>query len=156
MDENPSSGKGDTSTESEILQADPVMRRTAISIVLITTVLGAAAIEWLLPWAAATIDQAVQSGMPRSVVCQSTLAVLSVFALTVAAFGLHTARLGKRVSIARQFPLPGTRVIRDTRVVRGRAAVLVGHGQAFLGKALIVLSTALLALTSYGLAKLSH
>jgi hypothetical protein len=132
------------------------MRRTAILVVLITTVLGAAAIQWLLPWATATVDQAVRDGMPRSVVCKSTLAVLSVFALTVAAFGLHTARLGKRVSIARQFPLPGTRVIRDTRVVRGRAAVLVGRGQAFLGKALIVLSAALLALTSYGLAKLSH
>jgi hypothetical protein len=125
-------------------------------IVVGTAAVGAAVIHWLLPWATATVDQAVRDGMPKSVVCKSTLVVVSVFAITVAAFGMHTARLGRRIAAAGQFPLPGTRVIRDTRVLRGRAAVLVGRGQTFLGRALVVLSIALVAVTSYGLAKLTH
>jgi len=156
MDVNVPAGDGGGAAAPDIIRADQRLRRLAILIVVGTTVLGAAAIHWLLPWAATTVKQAVSDGMPRSVVCKTTLAVLSVFALTVAGFGFHTARLGKRVAVARQFPLPGMRVIRDTRVLRGRAADLLGRGQACLGKALIVLSAALLALTSYGLAKLSH
>jgi hypothetical protein len=148
-------GNGATAAPApDIIRADPRLRRLALLMVLGTAVLGGAAIEWLLPWANATVEEAVRGGMPRSVVCKSTLGVLSGFALMVAAFGVHTARVGRRVALAAEFPLPGTRVIRDTPVLRGRTAVLLGRSQTFLGNALVVLAAALLALTAYGLAAL--
>ena len=153
MDVNPSGGG--VAGAPEILRADPRLRRQAMILLVVVTALGSAAIQWLLPWANATVEEAVRSGMPRSAVCKSTLAVLSVFAFAVAAFGLHTARMGRRIRAAGQFPLPGARVIRDTRVIRGRAADMLGRAQTFLGAALIVLCAALVALTSYGLAKLT-
>jgi hypothetical protein len=140
----------------EILRADPKLRRRAIYLVLITAVAGAAAIHWLLPWANATVEEAVRGGMPRSVVCKSTLGVLSVFALTVIGFGAYIARLGRSIAAAQRFPLPGQKVIRDTRVLTGRSAQMLGRAQAFLGTALIVVASALLVLTGYGLSKLMH
>jgi hypothetical protein len=140
----------------EILRADPQLRRRAVTMVLATAVCGAAAIHWLLPWAHATVEQAVREGMPRSVVCKSTLGVLSIFAFTVAGFGVYIVRLGRSIVAAGRFPPPGQKVIRDTRVLTGRAAELLGRTQTFLGSALIVCAAALLALTTYGLGKLMH
>jgi hypothetical protein len=140
----------------EIVRADPRQRRLAILTVLATAIVGAVAIHWVLPWAIESIERAVRGGMPRSVVCKSTLGVLCAFAFLVAGFGFWIARLGRSIVAAGRFPPPGQKVIRDTRVLTGRAAEALGRTQTLLGTALIVLAAALLVVASYGLAVLTR
>jgi hypothetical protein len=140
----------------EVVRADPRLRKQALVMVVVATALFTGAVEWLVPWTNQTIAQAMREGMPRSAVCKSALVVLSVFAVSVAGFGAYVIALGRRIASAQRFPLPGQAVIRDTRVVSGRVAVLFGRCQAFLGGTLIVLAASLFGLSCYGLARLMH
>jgi hypothetical protein len=43
------------------------------------------------------------------------------------AISAYLIRLGRRIRTSRQFPPPGMRVVRDTEILRGRAAVWRGN-----------------------------
>ena len=55
-----------------------------------------------------------------------------VLSAPLVAFAVYLWSLGAKVLRARQFPPPGYRVIRDTPVIGGQAAVLRGRGSKFL------------------------
>jgi hypothetical protein len=55
--------------------------------------------------------------------------------------GLSLLRLGLRIQRAAQFPLPGTRVIRDTTILRGDVARR--RGKVFLGFGVVLMLCAL-------------
>lgn len=114
-------------------------------------VLGLLAIEWLLPWARGRVEQAVyEGGLPQSAVCKSVLVCLMFVAASVGAFGVYAFRFGRRVVREERFPPAGVNVVRDTRVVHGRAARLLGHAQAINGALLVALAIVLFGLCAYG------
>jgi hypothetical protein len=140
----------------EILRADPRARRRALAIVVVGGVLGLLAIEWLLPWARGRVEQAVyEGGLPQSAVCKSVLAFLMLVAASVGAFGVYVFRFGGRVVREERFPPAGVKVVRNTRVVHGRAARILGRAQAINGALLVALAIALFALCAYGFLALS-
>jgi hypothetical protein len=113
---------------SEIQKADPAARRQALLVVLCAAAIGGLLIsgfehlrdpfrEWLL-------------SEPSETARRGKLAVyVSAFVLSapLIAFAVYLWLLGARVLRAQQFPPPGFRVIRDTPVVRGPAAVTRGQ-----------------------------
>jgi hypothetical protein len=113
---------------NEVQKADPDARRRAILLIVFAAALGGLLIagfehyrgsfrEWL------TADPAGTARRARLVLSLSVLA-LSAPAI---AFAVYFWQLGRKVLLAQQFPPPGYRVIRDTPVVRGAAAMTRGH-----------------------------
>jgi hypothetical protein len=98
----------------QVIPGDPVLRRRAVTLLLAAAVIGALVLT-------------IVSGHLRQV---SSVAILQRWLWgTVAlasgggvAFGAYLAWLARQVLLAGQFPPPGRRVIRDTRLRRGRAA----------------------------------
>ena len=98
----------------QVIPADPVLRRRAVSLLLAGTVIGMLALT-------------IVSAHLRQV---SSVAILQRWlwgAVALAsgggiAFGAYLVWLARQVLLAGQFPPPGRRVIRETRVRRGRAA----------------------------------
>jgi hypothetical protein len=60
-------------------------------------------------------------------------------------------RRGKLAVSSQQFPPAGERTLIDTRILRGRPAVLFGRVQMVLGALLVLLSSILFGVTSYTL-----
>lgn len=115
------------------------------------TFIGAAAIQWLLPWARAGVAEAVSHGtLAKVTLCKATLVVFALLGLPVGAFGVYAFRFGRRVEHEERFPPAGVAVVRDTRVLHGRAARLLGRAQAINGALLVVLAGALIMLCAYG------
>jgi len=139
----------------EIVRADAAARGVAVRIVVLAALVGAATLHWGRPWLVHAAERAVAEGMPRSVVCRSVLVALAGLGCGTGAFGVHAFRLGRRVMREQRYPPKGLRVIRDTRVVEGRVAELVGTVQSGTGILLVAASAALVAVAAYGFAKLS-
>jgi len=124
--------------EGEIQKADPEHRKRVLGVLVVVAlagVLGLAELEGHLrrleAVARSTPHQAMASALLAS---RLFLGAVAAGAVCVAAFLGHrswrTVRSGRH-------PPPGVRVIRDTRVVRGRRARL--HGWIGLGLALLIL-----------------
>lgn len=119
---------GIQSEMNEIQKADPTARRQAVLAVIFGAAVGGLLIagfdhfhgpfrEWLLSDPAETARRA-------------RLAMyLAAFVLSapLIAFAVYLWLLGARVMRAQQFPPPGVRVIRDTPVIGGPAAVTRGQ-----------------------------
>ncbi len=141
---------------TEIRRADPAVRRRAVSLAVLGTVVGALLIlgferyrtplrDWLLS------EPGERAGRVK-LVC-----LLAAFLLSapVVAFAAHMWSVGAGVVRAGVFPPPGYRVIRDTPVIAGRTAVLRGRGLKALALCLGVAS-ALLWLLLWWLASVSE
>ena len=63
--------------------------------------------------------------------------------------GVSMIRTAKLTVDSAQFPAPGAKVIRDTRILRGSRAVALGRVQRILGALLVACALALLALCTY-------
>ena len=112
----------------EVQKADPEARRRAILVLVFAAALGGLVIssfdhfrepfrEWLQS------DPAQTARRARLALSVSML-VLSVPAI---AFAIYLWLFGSKVLRTQQFPPPGFRVVRDTPIVRGPAAVTRGH-----------------------------
>ena len=111
---------------ADVAKADPGARRRAICIIIVVALIGAVLIEGLeryLPqvgeWARADPSGA------RSRFLFSSFAFLS--AAPCVAFAVYLWFLGARIIRARQFPPPGLRVLRDTAILTGEAALFRGR-----------------------------
>ncbi len=124
---------------NEIQKADPKARRRALLTVAIGTFVGASFIfgfesyrsvlhEWIL-------SEPGQSSDKIKLVLLTVAAVLSAPLLV---FGAYIWVLGVSVARTQQYPPPAMTVFRDTRVVRGRPAVLRGNIMKVLAVCLIV------------------
>ena len=113
---------------NEIQKADPEARRKAVLLLVFAAALGGLLVsgfdhmrepfrEWLVSEPAETVRRA------RLALSISML----VLAVPAIAFAVYLWLLGKKVLMALQFPPPGFRVVRDTPIVRGEAAVIRGH-----------------------------
>ena len=118
-----------------IQPADPVARRLAVRILLITLAVGlpcVLVVEHVLQgsetWLEENLDYVLEN---------SYLFVLPTVVLVLPLIGgsLYLLLLANRIVHAGRFPPPGYAVIRDTRVLQGAAA----HRQAWLLRALSIL-----------------
>jgi hypothetical protein len=130
--------------ECEMIRADPALRRWALAIVLGMTIFGAIVIAYLPDTLHELLALAVRS--PEEAGRRATLVLLAVVApATVLGMwaGIDAIRRSRRALRAEQYPAPGSRVVRDTPVLRGRAARVAGTLGVVLGSALIALAVAL-------------
>ena len=121
----------------DVVRADPALRRRAL--------LGAAAIVACVlalvsaPRSVMTLVRLVQdtpaAGARGIAIMLLFAAPFTLLAVVVAADAI---RRSVRTLRAGQFPPPGTRVVRDTRIVRGRPATVVGAAGLALGGTLLV------------------
>ena len=119
---------------TEIRRADPVARRRLVLIVACEVVLGALlilALEY-----SRTIVRDPAELARRLWLVFSLLAVLLV--ASPIAFAVYLWSVGTRILRAGEFPPPGVRVIRDTPILSGAAAVARGRGFKALAAALAV------------------
>jgi hypothetical protein len=112
----------------DIQRADPGARRRAIWIFILSVTAGAVVLFWfeqslpaLMTWATETPDV----GAARAKLLLALIGTLIVVPL--AWFGVYLWFLGERISRAERFPLPSMKVVRDTVVVTGEAAVTRGR-----------------------------
>ena len=127
------------------------MRRQALLLVLAGTLAGILIIGYGLPWLERWVIDAVVAGntAARRMVCLGTGVAIVGLALLVTLSGLNMMRIGRRGVRGRRFPPEGLRVLRDTRVVEGRSAVVIGWIQTGLGATILACAVGLLVLGGY-------
>jgi hypothetical protein len=114
---------------TEVRKADPAARRRALTLVIVGAAIGAVLIigferyrvplrDWLLS----------ESGNPRLRLKLVFFLVATGASVPLLGFAAFLWSLGGKVSRAQEFPPPGYRVIRDTPVIRGSAAVFRARG----------------------------
>ncbi|MBM3341060.1 MAG: hypothetical protein FJY56_02960 [Betaproteobacteria bacterium] len=125
----------------EIQRADPRQRRVAMVIALLAIAL-VTGIYFVL---AGYIDQL--RALPPAQAKPALVSILgwstAVVCVMVCALGWHGWRQGRQIRSAGRFPLPHTKVIRDTIVLSGRDAHTRGRIVQGIGAALILSSGAL-------------
>jgi hypothetical protein len=131
----------------DFLRADPRTRRIALVAVGVIVVIGAIAIEWLLPrlFALASAGQ-----ISRKSICIGFLIFVILLVAPVVGAGIQNWRLGREAVTSSQFPSQRTRVLVDTRIKRGAPAVTLGKVQQVLGASLIILGLLLLGVAGFG------
>jgi hypothetical protein len=140
----------------ETIRADPAARRAALLAVIAAALVGGVVIVWFLPWLSALVQQRAAEG--RSIglaVCITFASLVALLAAPVVFLGVRIVSSGRAAARAVRFPPPGARVLRDTRVLTGRAAELVGRVHAALGVALVLCGLALALLGAYALVLLT-
>jgi hypothetical protein len=139
---------------TEIRRADPAVRRRAVGLLLLGTLVGAlllAAFERYRPWFRDWLGSD-----PRMAPQRMRLALLLLVVFLVApviGFAIHYWRLGTHVLRTGQFPPPGYPVMRDTTVLEGPGAVWRGRAFQFFAVALGV-AAVVLWLFLWGLARM--
>ncbi len=123
----------------DVQRADPKLRVTALAVVIVALVLGV--VLWF-------VSQRWFAGLKHLPAAVAQAQLLTAFAWTfgsgcVAIMGLAVFlwRSGMGVRRAAQWPLPGSRVVRDTQVLRGDAAVARGRLMQVAGVVLFLLVT---------------
>jgi len=137
-----------STTDAEVVRADPAFRRRFLGVVLLLAGAGAAALVALHFHLEATRDLA-RDDPARAI--EHMLWLLEVLSAVTAAalilFGLYGLRLATRVYRAERYPLAEQRVLRDTPVTVGgaaqRRALAIGATSALLLVAGIVLPYAI-------------
>ena len=130
----------------EIQRADPRLRRLLILGFLSAVVLGGAAIVALSHWLDTLRHRpASQSTRDLATALAWTTGTATAFLLGMAG---DAWRLGARVRARSRWPAPGTRVIRDTVVLRGSAADLRGRLLQWLAVAMGLCAVGLVAAVS--------
>jgi hypothetical protein len=92
-------------------------RAVVIGIWIVVALIGAAAIQWLLPYS----EQYVSKQQPRAALRTVQLLLAFLF-LSVLPLGAYLFWFGYRAVQWRQIPPPGTWVLRNTRTVEGHRA----------------------------------
>lgn len=117
----------------EVQRADPKFR---------TAVLVAAAVAGLALWLLLSTWLSALSHAPRaSALSQLSTALalcLALMCLVILAFGAFVWRLGAKVQLHALLPPPGSRVLRDTPILRGASALRRGRRLRAIGGALVV------------------
>lgn len=124
---------------TEIRRADPTARRHAVWLLILAALVGSLFIAGFERYRTPLRDWLVSD--PRAATHRVRLAlVLSAAILTapIVAFAVYFWRFGDTILRARQFPPPGHRVMRDTPVLDGPAAVRRGHAFKILALGLVV------------------
>lgn len=131
-----------------IIPADRRLRRNAL-LILLAAALAAYPIFGI--WLPQLQRQAASGQISRLAICVGFLVFLLALVLPVLLVGVSIRRRGKLAVSSQQFPPPGERTLVDTRIVRGKPAVLFGRVQVLLGTLLVLMSLILFGVTTYAL-----
>jgi hypothetical protein len=110
----------------DVLRADARLRRTTLAILGIAVLAALSGMAWFQHWLAGIGE------LPGTDLLILRLRRMIALALTASAICLsllawYAAHKGTRAVKLRQWPLPGTRVLRDTPIRRGDAAERIGR-----------------------------
>jgi hypothetical protein len=131
------------SSPSEVLRADPGLRRVAIAMGAAVLVLGTLGVGYLR--AAIEATEVLARTAPEAAawrviaICLVCITIVTILPLVV---GIDIVRRSVRTIRAERFPPPGARVLVDTKVIRGRPARLLGL--IFLGLGAVLIAVTLL------------
>ena len=133
----------------EMQRADPKLRRALALAIVAALLAGGFGWWWLQHWLDGLAGLPVAAAKGRLLVALA--GCLALLCVSIVALSIYFWRLGGQVVAQGQFPLPGARVVRDVRMVRGEAARRYGRGLQFFGAALAVacLCGAVLAWRAY-------
>jgi hypothetical protein len=134
--------------QREVVKADPALRRIVFLCLLLVVSVGLFAVD-RLPRELATIlalARAYPEEARRRTVVVLGVILVPLVALVVAA-AVDAIRRGVETVRAECYPPPGMRVFRDTVVVRGRLARVLGMLSGTLGALLILLCVTLAVFT---------
>jgi len=113
---------------NEVQKADPEARRKAIWVLVFVAAIGGLLISGFdhirEPFRAWLVSDPADTARRARLALSVSILVLSVPGIV---FAIFLWLFGAKVLRAQQFPPPGFRVVRDTPVVRGPAAVTRGH-----------------------------
>jgi hypothetical protein len=125
----------------EIRRADPSAQRKAVLLLISGALVGMVLIFGFERYRAPLIDwilsEPAELAKRVMLIMMTTAAVMSA---PLVGFAAYLWSLGAKVIRAGEFPPPGHRVIRDTPVNRGKAAVLRGRGFKILASCLFAAS----------------
>lgn len=128
--------------EKEILRADGEYRRkfiVRISILYIAAAaVGGALIVWGHPW----MKGYLKTLEPRAALTFITWSLMGLFLSILPLCGFIFWQ-GRKIMVSERFPAPGTKVLRDTEVIRGARAV--ARGRLLVGVSLVLACLALAA-----------
>jgi hypothetical protein len=125
----------------EIQRADPRLRRIAGLLFVALVLACAVALLALQSWLSGVAQAARSTAQVQLLAAFGSLVGISCLALLVLA--IYLWRIAARVLAAQQFPPPGMRVVRDTPVLRGAAALRRGRIIQGIGGLLVLCSLAL-------------
>ncbi|HEY7558727.1 MAG TPA: hypothetical protein VIH18_28385 [Candidatus Binatia bacterium] len=129
---------------TEIRRADPVARRQAVLFVVFGALAGALLVVGFERYRNPLRDWFLSEPEKSANRVKLVFFVSGVFlSAPLVAFAVYLWSLGAKVLRANQFPPPGYRVIRDTPVVGGQAAMSRGRGLKILALCLGVASAML-------------
>jgi hypothetical protein len=125
----------------EIHRADPQLRRLTLVVLAFAMLAAILLMAWFHRWLDRSTlqmpSERLMLEMHRMIGITSTASGICVLLLAG-----YAARLGRRVIDARRWPLRGSRVVLDTRVRTGDAAVAFGRMLNIVAVVLIVLAFA--------------
>ena len=120
----------------ELHRADSKLRRVLALALVAAVLVGALGWWWLQAWLASLASLPVAAAKARLLVALAWC--LGLLCLSVLSLSIYFWRLGAQVVAQGQFPLPGARVVKDLRLVRGEQARRYGRGLQFFAMALLV------------------
>jgi UDP-N-acetylmuramyl pentapeptide phosphotransferase/UDP-N-acetylglucosamine-1-phosphate transferase len=127
----------DAQSQECVIKADKRARMLFIIAWIVCVCVGVALIRWALPWGQGQLEQAE----PATTLLAIQIAIGLIFLSTIP-FSVYLFRLGLRTVRCRQMPPPGTRVIKDTKVLEGDKAVTRGWLMMAIALVLIALGLA--------------
>ena len=111
---------------TEVRRADRAARRLAVVLVIVGVLAATLLIVGFERYGTPLRDWLLSG--PGELGYRVRLLSAAVLSAPLVAFAVYLWSLGAKVLRARQFPPPGYRVIRETPVIGGQAAVLRGRG----------------------------
>ncbi len=129
---------------TNVRKADPAARRHAVLLLSVGTCVGALLIVGLERYQISLRDWILAE--PEASAQRGKLVFLLLAALLLVpllAFAAYVWSLGERALLAREFPPPGLRVIRDTPVITGERAISRGRLLKVLALGCCIASVAL-------------
>ena len=134
----------------EIVRADKSYRRKFFTWHAIFILFGAAVIVWGLPW----LEEYLRQANPKT--AAGILRGWFIFAfLSIIPIALYMLSLGRKVITHERIPLPGAKVIIDTRPIVGKKAMVRGRGLVVISLLLIALGLSGALFTPYMLDKIT-
>ena len=134
----------------EIVRADKSYRRKFFTWHAIFILFGAAVIVWGLPW----LEEYLRQANPKT--AAGILRGWFIFAfLSIIPIALYMLSLGRKVIKHERIPLPGAKVIIDTRPIVGKKAMVRGRGLVVVSLLLIALGLSGALFTPYMLDKIT-
>jgi hypothetical protein len=102
---------------------DPKARRKAVVFVIVVTIIGVL-LTYAIGKNPTIIESQIEDGI-RAIADKpfDTALAISVFLAPIVTISIYLFFIGIKIANAQRFPIPGTTVIRDTKLLAGSAAI---------------------------------